>query len=99
MNPTETTEMLEIIRRLKGQFTIVLIEHKLDLVMQLSDRVVVMDDGRKIAEAQRARLQPTPQSSPPISAPAKSAPRRAPLRPCRGPNQPPTPSPSLLLRP
>jgi branched-chain amino acid transport system ATP-binding protein len=50
MNPTETSEMLEIIRRLKGRFTILLIEHKLDLVMQLSDRVVVMDDGAKIAE-------------------------------------------------
>jgi branched-chain amino acid transport system ATP-binding protein len=50
MNPTETAEMLEIIRGLKGKFTILLIEHKLDLVMQLSDRVVVMDDGRKIAE-------------------------------------------------
>jgi branched-chain amino acid transport system ATP-binding protein len=50
MNPTETTEMLEIIRGLKGQFTIVLIEHKLDLVMQLSDRVIVMDNGKKIAE-------------------------------------------------
>jgi branched-chain amino acid transport system ATP-binding protein len=50
MNPTETTEMLEIIRGLKGKFTILLIEHKLDLVMQLSDRVVVMDNGRKIAE-------------------------------------------------
>ena len=50
MNPTETSEMLEIIRTLKGQFTIVLIEHKLDLVMQLSDRVVVMDNGKKIAE-------------------------------------------------
>jgi branched-chain amino acid transport system ATP-binding protein len=50
MNPTETSEMLEIIRGLKGKFTIVLIEHKLDLVMQLSDRVVVMDNGKKIAE-------------------------------------------------
>src|SRR6185295_15771439 len=50
MNPTETAEMLEIIRTLKGKFTILLIEHKLDLVMQLSDRVVVMDDGAKIAE-------------------------------------------------
>jgi branched-chain amino acid transport system ATP-binding protein len=51
MNESETTEMLEIIRTLKtrGQ-TILLIEHKLDLVMQLSDRVVVLDDGRKIAE-------------------------------------------------
>jgi len=50
MNPTETAEMLEIIRTLKGRFTILLIEHKLDLVMQLSDRVVVMDDGARIAE-------------------------------------------------
>jgi len=50
MNPTETSEMLEIIRRLKSRFTILLIEHKLDLVMQLSDRVIVMDDGGKIAE-------------------------------------------------
>jgi branched-chain amino acid transport system ATP-binding protein len=50
MNPTETTEMLEIIRGLKGKFAILLIEHKLDLVMQLSDRVVVMDNGKKIAE-------------------------------------------------
>ncbi|MBV8837407.1 MAG: ABC transporter ATP-binding protein [Alphaproteobacteria bacterium] len=50
MNPSETNEMLEIIRALKGKFTILLIEHKLDLVMQLSDRVIVMDDGRKIAE-------------------------------------------------
>jgi branched-chain amino acid transport system ATP-binding protein len=51
MNPTETAEMLAIIRSLKGTgVTILLIEHKLDLVMQLSDRVAVMDDGRKIAE-------------------------------------------------
>jgi branched-chain amino acid transport system ATP-binding protein len=51
MNESETAEMLEIIRTLKarGQ-TILLIEHKLDLVMQLSDRVVVLDNGRKIAE-------------------------------------------------
>jgi branched-chain amino acid transport system ATP-binding protein len=51
MNQTETAEMLEIIRTIKGRgLTILLIEHKLDLVMQLSDRVVVMDHGAKIAE-------------------------------------------------
>jgi branched-chain amino acid transport system ATP-binding protein len=51
MNQTETAEMLEIIHQLKqrGQ-TILLIEHKLDLVMQLSDRIMVMDDGVAIAE-------------------------------------------------
>lgn len=51
MNPSETREMMEIIRSLKQRgLTIVLIEHKLELVMQLSDRVVVMDGGAKIAE-------------------------------------------------
>ena len=51
MNPTETAEMLELIRELKGEgLAILLIEHKLSLVMELSDRVIAMDDGRKIAE-------------------------------------------------
>jgi branched-chain amino acid transport system ATP-binding protein len=60
MNPSETLEMLEIIRGLKGKFTILLIEHKLDLVMQLSDRVIVMDDGRKIAEGLPAAVAADP---------------------------------------
>jgi branched-chain amino acid transport system ATP-binding protein len=61
MNPTETAEMLELIRALKqrGQ-AIVLIEHKLALVMQLSDRVVVMDEGRKIAEGPPALVRDDP---------------------------------------
>jgi len=51
MNPTETAEMLDFIQALKQRgLTILLIEHKLSLVMQLSDRVIVMDDGQKIAE-------------------------------------------------
>jgi branched-chain amino acid transport system ATP-binding protein len=51
MNPTETAEMLEFLLRLKQRgLTILLIEHKLSLVMQLSDQVIVMDNGHKIAE-------------------------------------------------
>jgi branched-chain amino acid transport system ATP-binding protein len=51
MNPSETAEMQALIAELKaGGLTILLIEHKLDMVMRLSDRVVVMDEGRKIAE-------------------------------------------------
>lgn len=61
MNPTETAEMLEIIRDLKGTgLTILLIEHKLDLVMRLSDRVVVMDHGARIAEGQPAAVASDP---------------------------------------
>ena len=62
MNPTETLEMLEIIRTLKQRgITIVLIEHKLELVMQLSDRVVVMDGGVKIAEDKPAAVASDPR--------------------------------------
>jgi branched-chain amino acid transport system ATP-binding protein len=51
MNPTETAEMLDLIAMLKARgLTILLIEHKLSLVMLLSDRLVVMDNGKKIAE-------------------------------------------------
>ena len=60
MNPTETAEMLEIIRGLKDKFTILLIEHKLDLVMQLSDRVIVMDYGGKIAEGSAREVASDP---------------------------------------
>jgi branched-chain amino acid transport system ATP-binding protein len=51
MNPTETTEMQALVAEMKAEgLTILLIEHKLDMVMRLSDRVIVMDEGRKIAE-------------------------------------------------
>ena len=51
MNPTETAEMQALVAELKAEgLTILLIEHKLEMVMRLSDRVVVMDEGKKIAE-------------------------------------------------
>ena len=51
MNPTETEEMLGVIKALKRSgLTILLIEHKLSLVMTLSDHVVVLDDGKVISE-------------------------------------------------
>jgi branched-chain amino acid transport system ATP-binding protein len=51
MNPTETLEILEFLRDLKERgLTMIVIEHKLPLIMQISDRIVVMDEGMKIAE-------------------------------------------------
>ena len=51
MNETETAEMQEVVAGLKRSgLTILLIEHKLEMVMRLSDRVIVMDNGRRIAE-------------------------------------------------
>ncbi len=62
MNPTETAELLAFIQMLKQDgLTILLIEHKLSLVMQLSDCVVVMDDGRKIAEGRPEEVRNDPR--------------------------------------
>jgi branched-chain amino acid transport system permease protein len=51
MKPAETLELAEQIKSLhKLGLTILLIEHKLDVVTQLADTVVVLDHGEKIAE-------------------------------------------------
>jgi len=52
MNPQETRELDELIRDIcdKDKISILLIEHDMKLVMSISDRIVVMDYGKKIAE-------------------------------------------------
>jgi branched-chain amino acid transport system ATP-binding protein len=62
MNPTETAEMQALIAELKAEgLTILLIEHKLDMVMRLSDRVFVMDEGKKIAEGAGEEVRNDPK--------------------------------------
>lgn len=61
MNPTETAEVQGLIAELKAEgLTILLIEHKLEMVMELSDRVIVMDNGRKIAEGRPSEVRNDP---------------------------------------
>lgn len=51
MNPRETTESIAQIRQIRDRgLTVILIEHKLSVVMTISDRVTVLDYGVKIAE-------------------------------------------------
>jgi len=63
MNPRETLEMTEFIRRLKRELdlTIILIEHDMKLVMGLSEYIHVLDYGRKIAEGTPEQIRNNPR--------------------------------------
>ena len=52
MNPRETKELTELIAKLRDEkgFTLIVIEHDMQVVRGVSDRVVVLDYGKKIAE-------------------------------------------------
>ena len=50
LSPDETRKMVTLVQTLKGRYTIVLIEHKIDVVMSMSDRISVMHFGSVIAE-------------------------------------------------
>ncbi len=57
LSPDETQRMVALVRGLKGRYTIVLIEHKMDIIMGVSDRVSVMHFGSLIAEGTPAEIQ------------------------------------------
>lgn len=62
MNQSETAEVLQQLQYLKVQgHTILLVEHKIDLVTALSDRVLAMDGGRIIAEGAPDDVRNAPQ--------------------------------------
>jgi branched-chain amino acid transport system ATP-binding protein len=61
MNPFETGEVLAQLLELKAEGqAILLVEHKLDLVMSVSDRVIVMDSGRIISEGRPNEVRNDP---------------------------------------
>ena len=62
MNPPETAECIAQIRALRERgLTIILIEHKLSVVMAISDRVTVLDYGVKIAEGRPQEVANDPK--------------------------------------
>jgi branched-chain amino acid transport system ATP-binding protein len=63
MNPAETQEMIEFVHRLRDELgiTILLIEHDMRLVMGVSEWIVVLDYGIKIAEGEPKAVQSNPK--------------------------------------
>ena len=57
LSPDETQKMVALVRKLKGRYTIILIEHKIDVVMTISDRISVMHFGSVIAEGTPVEIQ------------------------------------------
>ena len=62
MNPQETDELGEFIVEIKNRFnlTVFMIEHHMNLVMDISDRIYVLDFGRQIAEGTPEEIQKNP---------------------------------------
>lgn len=59
MNPQETEELTNFIAQIKHDFSlsILMIEHHMDLIMQISDRIYVLDFGKLIAEGKPKEIQ------------------------------------------
>jgi branched-chain amino acid transport system ATP-binding protein len=60
MSHGDTEETARLVRALAGDVTILLIEHDIGLVMNLSDHVIVMHQGEKIAEGPPAHIRQDP---------------------------------------
>jgi branched-chain amino acid transport system ATP-binding protein len=61
LNPKETIEVDTLIRKVADTgVTVVLVEHDMKMVMNLSDRILVLDYGRKLAEGTAAEVRRNP---------------------------------------
>ena len=61
LNHTETGEIEELVRKVaQSGITVVLVEHDMKLVMNLSDHILVLDYGKKLAEGTAAEVRANP---------------------------------------
>lgn len=63
MNPQETAELTELIRKVQKEFqiTILLIEHDMSLVMEVCERIYVLEYGRVLAEGTPDEIKSNPE--------------------------------------
>jgi branched-chain amino acid transport system ATP-binding protein len=63
LNPRESADLMQLINRIRSehQTTILLIEHHMSLVMQISDQIIVLDYGQKIAQGRPQEIAADPK--------------------------------------
>lgn len=60
MGPTETGETVQLIEELRQDHTIMMIEHKMNIVLGIADRITVLHQGQKLFEGPPARVRDHP---------------------------------------
>ena len=61
VNPDETVGLAELIRKMvRSGLTVCLIEHKMDMIMSLADKILVLNYGERIAEGTPAEISANP---------------------------------------
>jgi len=63
MNPNESAVFVDFVRKLRAEkgVSVLLIEHDMSVVMQISERITVLDQGQKIAEGTPAEIKSNPR--------------------------------------
>jgi branched-chain amino acid transport system ATP-binding protein len=61
MSPWETEQTIALVKSLARQLTVVLVEHKMDMIMRISDEVTVLHFGRVLAHGTPAEIRAHPE--------------------------------------
>ncbi|MNT17272.1 Lipopolysaccharide export system ATP-binding protein LptB [compost metagenome] len=62
MNPSETADFMQLLDKIKARgITVLLVEHDMPLVMGVSDRIVVLNYGRIIADGSPEEIRNNPE--------------------------------------